>query len=50
VFNRIQEAVITGGNLLVDARGRMRTARPIVSLDKGLKLNQELWQLAEQMA
>ena len=50
VFNRVQEAIITGGNLLVDARGRMRTAKPIRSLDKGLKLNQELWQLAEQMA
>jgi hypothetical protein len=49
VFNRIQEAVITGGNLLVDARGRMRTAKPIRSLDKGLKLNQELWQLAEEV-
>lgn len=50
VFNRVQEAILTGGNLLVDARGRMRTARPIRNLDKGLKLNQELWQLAEQMA
>jgi Domain of unknown function (DUF932) len=50
VFNRVQEAILTGGSLLVDARGRMRSAKPIVSLDKGLKLNQELWQLAEQMA
>jgi len=50
VFNRIQEAVISGGNLLVDRRGRSRTARPINNLDKGLKLNQELWSLAEAMA
>jgi len=50
VFNRVQESVITGGNLLVDRRGRMRTARPIRNLDKGLKLNQELWSLAEAMA
>lgn len=50
VFNRVQEAVITGGNLLVDRRGRSRTARPINNLDKGLKLNQELWSLAEAMA
>ena len=50
VFNRVQEAIITGGSLLVDARGRMRSSKPIRSLDKGLKLNQELWQLAEQMA
>jgi len=50
VFNRVQEAVLTGGNLLVDRRGRNRTARPIRNLDKGLKLNQELWSLAEAMA
>lgn len=50
VFNRVQESVLTGGSLLVDRRGRMRTARPIRNLDKGLKLNQELWSLAEAMA
>lgn len=50
VFNRVQEAVITGGSMLVDRRGRVRTARPIINLDKGLKLNQELWSLAEAMA
>jgi Domain of unknown function (DUF932) len=50
VFNRVQESVLTGGSLLVDSRGRMRTARPIRNLDKGLKLNQELWSLAEAMA
>lgn len=50
VFNRVQEAIITGGNLLVDRRGRERSARPIRNLDKGLKLNQELWSLAEAMA
>lgn len=50
VFNRVQEAVIAGGNMLVDSRGRIRTAKPIRSLDKSLKLNQELWQLAEAMA
>lgn len=50
VFNRVQEAVLTGGSLLVDRRGRMRTAKPINNLDKGLKLNQELWSLAEAMA
>ena len=47
VFNRIQEAIITGGSTLVDARGRIRSAKPIRNLDKGLKLNQELWELAE---
>lgn len=50
VFNRVQEAVLSGGSLLIDRRGRMRSARPIRNLDKGLKLNQELWSLAEAMA
>jgi len=50
VFNRVQEAILNGGNLLVDRRGRERSARPIRNLDKGLKLNQELWSLAEAMA
>ena len=49
-FNRIQEAVITGGQMFVDKRGRVRTAKPIRNLDKSLKLNQQLWQLAEQYA
>lgn len=50
VFNRVQESIIQGGSLLVDRRGRMRSSKPIRSLDKGLKLNQELWALAEAMA
>lgn len=49
VFNRVQEAVITGGQMLVDRRGRIRTAKPIRNLDKNLKLNQALWQMAEAM-
>ena len=47
VFNRLQEAIVTGGSMLVDRRGRVRAAKPINNLDKGLKLNQELWELAE---
>ena len=47
VFNRLQEAIVTGGSMLVDRRGRVRSAKPINNIDKGLKLNQELWELAE---
>ena len=50
VFNRVQESILSGGNTFTDRRGRNRTARPIRNLDKGLKLNQELWSLAEAMA
>ena len=47
IFNRVQESVVRGGQLFVDARGRMRTQKPIRNIDKSLKLNQELWSLAE---
>lgn len=47
VFNRIQESVIRGGQMFVDARGRMREQKAIRNLDKSLKMNQELWSLAE---
>ena len=47
VFNRVQEAVIRGGQYFVDARGRMREQKAIRNLDKSLKMNQELWALAE---
>jgi hypothetical protein len=50
VFNRVQEALINGGRLLVDRRGRQRTSKPIRNLDKNLKINQGLWQLAEAIA
>jgi Domain of unknown function (DUF932) len=47
VFNRIQESVVRGGQMFVDARGRMREQKAIRNLDKSLKMNQELWALAE---
>ena len=47
VFNRIQESVIRGGQMFTDARGRLRTQKPIINIDKSLKMNQELWALAE---
>ena len=47
VGNRIQEAVIRGGQMFVDARGRVRTQKAIRNIDKDLKLNQDLWQLFE---
>jgi hypothetical protein len=36
--------------MIVDARGRVRTAKPIRNLDKSLKFNQELWSMAESFA
>ena len=50
VGNRIQESIVRGGNMFVDKRGRMRTAKPINNLDKQLKLNQGVWELMESYA
>lgn len=50
VMNRIQESVLRGGQAFVDARGRVRNMKPLMNLDKGLKANQDLWQLAESFA
>jgi len=47
LLNRLQESVIRGGNTFVDARGRMRTQKPLINLDKSLKANQELWSMCE---
>jgi hypothetical protein len=47
VFNRIQESVVRGGQMFIDARGRIREQKAIRNLDKSLKMNQELWALAE---
>jgi hypothetical protein len=50
IFNRIQESVVRGGQAFVDARGRVRNMKPLLNLDKSLKANQDLWQLAESFA
>lgn len=43
VYNKIQEKLITGG--IFNLKGRKM--RPIKGIDKGLKINQELWAMAE---
>ena len=50
VMNRLQESVIRGGQAFVDARGRVRNMKPIRNIDKSLKLNQDMWALAETYA
>ena len=50
VMNRLQESIVRGGQAFVDARGRVRSMKPLLNLDKSLKANQELWSLAESFA
>lgn len=52
-FNTIQESIIRGGitTRKVGAKGRIRrnTSRPVKAIDKNIKLNKALWEMAEQM-
>ena len=45
VFNRIQENAIRGGLPTISTAAR-QVSRPITNIDKDLKLNQDLWNLA----
>jgi hypothetical protein len=55
VFNRVQENVITGGNIIVnlgpDSRRRSKivTLRPITGIPQSVGINQSLWALATQL-
>ena len=48
VFNRVQEAIIRGGNSYIDAKGKLRTARPIKNMIQDMKINQGIWEVAEE--
>jgi hypothetical protein len=53
VFNRLQENVIRGGQRVTyrdKGKFHHRTARPVNGIDQDLKLNKNLWTLAEAMA
>jgi hypothetical protein len=55
VFNRIQESVIRGKAFvksLTEATpyGSIRKARPINSVKENIRINGELWDIAEEMA
>jgi hypothetical protein len=55
VFNRIQESVIRGKAFvksLTEAtpHGSIRKARPINSVKENIRINGELWDIAEEMA
>ena len=50
VLNRIQESVIGGGYYAVNASGKLRKAKSIRNIQKDIKLNQQLWELASEYA
>jgi threonine aldolase len=54
VFNRIQEAVVRGNAFVrsltkvnTSYGGLMRKARPISSVSEGIRVNSELWAIAD---
>ena len=50
VLNRIQESVIKGGYYAVNSAGKLRKAKSIRNIQKDIKLNQQLWELASEYA
>lgn len=50
VFNRVQESLIRGGATYRTQKGRLIRVRPVVAIDRNIKVNQALWSMAEQVA
>jgi hypothetical protein len=53
IFNRIQENILKGGKEIVgklNSKGQRRRIVSIHGIDQEIRVNQELWLLAEQMA
>jgi glycosyltransferase involved in cell wall biosynthesis len=53
IFNRIQENILKGGKEIVgklNSKGQRRRIVSIRGIDQEIRVNQELWLLAEQMA
>ena len=47
VFNRVQEKIVGGKFTYVNGE-KIRKARPIKNFQQNVKVNQELWALAEE--
>lgn len=48
-FNRVQEALVRGGNRYMGVNGRRGRTREVTGIDQNIKLNRALWTLAETM-
>jgi hypothetical protein len=47
VFNKIQESVIRGGYHITNKKNKIRRAKSIKNIQQDLKLNLDLWEMAE---
>lgn len=50
IFNRCQESIVRGGEYFVDAAGKMRKMKPIKNFVQDMKLNGDIWEVAEEFA
>jgi hypothetical protein len=50
VLNRVQESVLKGGYSITNAKNKIRRAKSIKNIQQDIKLNQQVWELAETFA
>ena len=50
VLNRIQESVLKGGYSITNKKNKLRRAKSIKNIQQDIKLNQQVWELAETFA
>ena len=50
VLNRIQESVLKGGYSITNQKNKIRRAKSIKNIQQDIKLNQQVWELAETFA
>ena len=48
VLNRIQESVLKGGYSITNKKNKLRRAKSIKNIQQDIKLNQAIWQMADQ--
>jgi hypothetical protein len=47
VFNVVQEKLIKGGLVYNNKKEKMQKLRPIINIDRQIKVNKKLWELTE---
>jgi predicted ABC-type ATPase len=50
VLNRVQESVLKGGYSITNVKNKLRRAKSIKNIQQDIKLNQQVWELAETFA
>jgi len=50
ILNRVQESVLKGGYHITNKKDKLRRAKSIKNIQQDIKLNQQIWELAETFA